>query len=52
MSSPEIYRSHNLYEWEKRKFGRNRWAELQARGGEVADDLLDDKLVVSVDRVQ
>jgi hypothetical protein len=28
--------------WERRVFGRNRWAELKARGGDVHSDLTDD----------
>lgn len=35
LCSSESYRYFILWQWEKFAFGRNRWRELKARGGEV-----------------
>ena len=50
--SAEVSAFFMLSEWEKCTFGRNRWAEFRARGGDVGRDFLSNELYVAVDRVE
>ena len=50
--SAEVFAFFVSGEWEKCKFGRNRWAEMHAKGGEVARGFLSEELYMPEDRVQ